>query len=75
MLEEEIHHQIGVAVQPQLVLLAHFGQQADHFHTVIDAGRFDQGGVMELSIKHRVFVPFLAFTFESWIDHVEFVVR
>lgn len=26
---------------------------------------------MRLEIKHIVFVPFLAFTFESFMDHVQ----
>ena len=32
-------------------------------------------GEIELRIKHIVFVPFVAFTFESWIDLVEIAVR
>ena len=32
-------------------------------------------GDIELSMKHIVFVPFLAFTFESWIDWVEIGIR
>jgi len=32
-------------------------------------------GEIDVSIKHIVFVPFLAFTFESFVDHVEIEVR
>ena len=32
-------------------------------------------GEIELRIKHIVFVPFLAFTFESWLDWVEIAVE
>ena len=32
-------------------------------------------GEIELRIKHLVFVPFFAFTFESWIDWVEITVQ
>jgi len=42
----------------------------------LDAGDYvSQQGEIELRIKHIVFVPFLAFTFESWIDLVEIAVR
>jgi len=34
-----------------------------------------ESGDIELSIKHLVFVPFLAFTFESFVDQVEIVVE
>ena len=35
----------------------------------------DAAGAIEVSIKHIVFKPFLAFTFESFIDQVEIVVQ
>lgn len=42
----------------------------------IDATNFiDGSGNIDLSIKHLVFVPFLAFTFELFIDQVEIVVE
>ena len=43
----------------------------------IDAADYvdpNTGGI-ELSIKHIVFVPFFAFTFESFVDHVEIAVK
>jgi len=33
------------------------------------------GGEIDLRLKHIVFAPFLAFTFDSFIDHVEISVR
>ncbi len=36
---------------------------------------FDSSGAIDLSIKHIVHVPFLAFTFESFIDQVEILVH
>ena len=42
----------------------------------IDATNYVGGaGEIEMSIKHIVFVPFLAFTFESWLDWVEIAVE
>jgi len=42
----------------------------------VAAGSYVSGqGEIELAIKHIVFVPFLAFTFESWVDLVEIAVR
>jgi len=43
----------------------------------IDSGDYinPNTGEIELRIKHIVFVPFLAYTFESWIDWVEIQVR
>jgi len=42
----------------------------------IPAGDYiDGGGTMVIRLKHIVFVPFLAFTFESWLDLVEAEVR
>lgn len=51
---------------------------ADAVNTIegIDASNYvDGAGGIELSIKHLVFVPFFAFTFESWIDWVEIAVE
>jgi len=39
------------------------------------ANYVDGSGDIDLSIRHIVFVPFFAFTFESFIDHVEISVR
>jgi len=33
------------------------------------------GGEIDLQLRHVVFVPFLAFTFESFVDHVEIAVE
>jgi len=42
----------------------------------IDAAPYVSGtGQIDLSIKHIVFVPFLAFTFDSYIDHVQMTVE
>lgn len=51
---------------------------ADNIDTInnISATNYiDGSGNIDLSIKHLVFVPFLAFTFESFIDHVEILVQ
>jgi hypothetical protein len=49
---------------------------AVHVLSNIDAANFVSGsGAIDVSIKHIVFVPFLAFTFESFIDHVQIDVR
>ena len=51
---------------------------ADTIDTIpdIDATNYVGGaGEIDLSIKHIVFVPFLAFTFESFIDQVEILVE
>ena len=51
---------------------------SDAVHVIqdIDATTYvdDQGGI-DVSLKHIVFVPFVAFTFESWIDWLEITVR
>jgi len=42
----------------------------------IDAGPYvDDAGRLELSIRHTVFAPLLAFQFDSFVDHVEITVR
>ena len=60
-------------------LMGQFGiGSADAIETIEDIGATDYvdgAGNIELSIKHIVFVPFLAFTFESWLDWVEIAVR
>jgi len=38
-------------------------------------GRVSESGQIRVSIEHVVHVPFLAFSFESWIDHVGVFVR
>jgi len=45
--------------------------------TGMDASKYynTNNGRMRVKIKHIVFVPFLAFTFESFIDQVEIVVE
>ena len=45
--------------------------QIDTINDIVATEYVDGSGNIELSIKHIVFVPFLAFTFESWIDWVE----
>jgi len=52
----------------------------DDVHVIadIDATNYvntSGGGEIDLQLRHVVFVPFLAFTFESFIDHVEIAVE
>ena len=52
--------------------------QAEATETITDINAtdyVDANGEIELSVKQIVFVPFLAFTFESFIDQVEISVR
>jgi len=47
---------------------------ADQVNTFpgLDASNYvDPGGMIELRVRHVVFVPVFAFTFDSFIDHVE----
>ena len=47
-----------------------------HATADLDASRYVSDlGEIDIRIKHNVFVPFIAFTFESWLDWVEIAVR
>jgi len=52
---------------------------ADQIQTFegLDASQYvdSSGGAIELRTRHVVFVPFFAFTFESFIDHIEITVE
>jgi len=50
----------------------------DAVHTFqnVNAANYVNGqGELAVALKHIVFVPFLAFTFESFVDHVEIQIR
>jgi len=53
------------------------GETEDVFNVNdLDAGAYvSETGAIELSVKHIVFVPIFAFTFESFIDEVSFIVE
>jgi len=59
----------------QLVQVASFGLNATdrrHDRQSLDADRFmTPEGRIEIQIEHDVFVPFLAFTFQSFVDQVK----
>ena len=47
----------------------------DAFPDIDAADHVNGSGEIEASIRHIVFVPFLAFTFESWLDWLEISVQ
>ena len=49
--------------------------QIDTINNIDATDYIDGNGNIDLSIKHIVFVPFLAFTFESFIDQTEITVN
>ena len=49
--------------------------ETDRFNDIDATNYVDTNGNIGLSVKHIVFVPFLAFTFESLIDQIEILVE